>query len=60
LPVLSPFVGDKHVLSFAHDIHEPEPSNRLAVFPAPVEVCRPAEAIIQWTGEMKIFAEDRL
>ena len=55
-----PFVGDEYVLSFAHEIHEPKPSSRLAVFPAPIEVSPTAEAIIQRTREMKIFAEKRL
>jgi hypothetical protein len=58
--VFCPFVGDEYVLSFAHEIHEPKPSNHLAVFPTPIEVCRTAEVIIQRTGEMKIFAEHRL
>jgi hypothetical protein len=57
---VSPFVGDKYLLSFAHEIHEPKPSSGLAVFPAPIEVSRTAEAIVQRTGEMKIFAEKRL
>jgi hypothetical protein len=51
------FVGDKYVLFFAHEIHEPKPSSGLAVFPAPIEVSGTAEAIVQRTGEMKIFAE---
>jgi len=57
---ISPFVGDKYVLPFAYEIHESELFSRLAVFPTPIEVKRTAEAIIQRTGEMKIFAEKLL
>src|SRR3984893_3079540 len=54
-----PFVGDEYVLSLAHEVYELKVGNRLAVFPAPIEVGLTVEAIVQRTGEMKIIAEDR-
>ena len=54
-----PFVGGEYVLSIAHEVYELKACNRLAVFPAPIEVGLTIEPIVQRTGEMKVIAEDR-
>jgi hypothetical protein len=41
-----PFVGDAYCSPSLTRVHEPKPSSRLAVFPAPIEISRTAGAII--------------